>query len=275
VTGPLVETIRPPVDGPSAAAFTTRRGGASHGPYAEANLGANVGDRPQDVRENRRRLCTTLGIDPDLVVAGTQIHGATVRRVEGTDGAGRFLQPTYRWTDGDGLISDVPGQALAVFGADCLPVLLWRRDRSRVAAVHAGWRGVVAGILDVAVMELGSADRVGAAIGPGIGPCCYPVSDEVRTRFARSFGDGVVAGRAVDLSAAATAALVRAGIPAGAIWRLDTCTSCDGERWFSHRRDGTPTGRQAGLIWVTERARGTPGSSRSVGDLPPSDDAHP
>jgi YfiH family protein len=249
VTGSSVAVIRPPVDGPCGAAFTTRIGGISTGPYADWNLGANVGDLPENVRGNRLRLCAELGIDPGLVAAGTQVHGTQIRSVAPSDANGRFLIPDHPWPDGDGLMSAAPGQALAVFGADCLPVVMWRRDRPLVAAVHAGWRGLVAGVLEAAVGQLGAPERVGVAIGPGIGPCCYPVSDEVRTRFAARFGGGVVLGHAVDLGAAATVALAAAGVSERAVWRMEACTSCDATRWFSFRRDGAPTGRQAGVIW--------------------------
>jgi len=129
-------------------------------------------------------------------------------------------------------------------------VLMWRRDRPRVGAAHAGWRGLVAGVLEATVGLLGEPGRVGAAIGPGIGPCCYPVSAEVRARFAERFGDSVIAGDAVDLAAAARRALARAGVPDAAVQTVEACTSCDPERFYSYRRDGASTGRQAGLVWA-------------------------
>lgn len=242
--------IVPPVDGPAGAAFTTRTGGTSTGPYASLNLGGTVDDDPAAVTANRDAVCAALGIDARRVVAGTQIHGAAVRRVGPADGAGRFGEATSVWPEGDGLWTDAPEVPLAVFGADCLPILLWRRDRPGVAAVHAGWRGLVAGVVEAAVAALGSPGALGAAIGPGIGPCCYPVSDEVRGRFRARFGDAVIQGPAVDLAGAARAALTARGIAAGAIWTLETCTACDADRWFSFRRDGAPTGRQAGLVWA-------------------------
>ncbi len=145
-----------------------------------------------------------------------------------------------------------------MLGADCLPVLLWRRDRPEVAAAHAGWRGLVAGVLEEAVAALGAPERVAAAVGPGIGPCCYPVSAEVRERFAARFGAGVVAAPAVDLAAAARVALVGAGVPDAAIQTVEACTSCDAERFFSYRRDGAASGRQAGLVWAVGPREGGP-----------------
>jgi len=244
-----LELVRPPVDGPCAAAFTTRTGGVSRGPYAALNLAGTVDDAPTDVRANRELVCVRLGIDAARVQVGCQVHGTSVRRVAASGHVGAFLDPTHRWPDGDGLISDQSGVAVGIFGADCLPVLLWHRDRPAVAAVHAGWRGLVDGILEHAVDALGGGARLGAAVGAGIGPCCYPVSAEVRDRFVARFGHSVVQGDAVDLAAAAQAALTARAVPASAVWVLDSCTSCEAQRWFSFRRDGAPTGRQAGLIW--------------------------
>lgn len=243
--------VLPPVDGPCGAAFTTRTGGVSVGPYAALNLAGTVSDGPAAVRANRELVCARLGIDPRRVRVGTQVHGTVVRRVADGVEDGRFTDPDFRWPEGDGLICDRPGGAIAVFGADCLPVLLWHRERPLVAAVHAGWRGLADGILEAAVAALGGGSRLGAAIGVGIGPCCYPVSAEVRDRFAARFGAGVVRDPAVDLAGAAGVALTNSGMPRQAIWVLEGCTSCEPERWFSFRRDGAPTGRHAGLIWAT------------------------
>ena len=244
------ELVAPPVDGPYGAVFTTRGGGTSRGPYASLNLGGTVDDDPADVAANRVRVCATARIDARRAVAGTQVHGIDVRRVGAADAEGRFLDAATAWPEGDGLCTDEPGVPLAVFGADCLPILLWRRDRAAVAALHAGWRGLVSGIIDGGLAALGPPASIGAAIGPGIGPCCYPVSSELRHTFARRFGDGVVAGSAVDLAAAARTALIGGGVAPSAVWTLEAGTCCDAKRWFSFRRDGAPTGRQAGLIWV-------------------------
>ena len=201
------------------------------------------------IRAHRDRSCDALGIAPGRVWVGTQVHGTAVHRVAGTAPGGAFLDPDHCWPDGDGLVVDRPGSAVGVFGADCLPVLLWHRDRPLVGAVHAGWRGLVDGVLERAVDALGGGAALGVAIGAGIGPCCYPVSREVRDRFSARFGAGVVRGAAVDLAAAAVVGLTATGVPRSAVWVLGECTCCDASRWFSHRRDGARTGRQAGLIW--------------------------
>ena len=244
------EVITVAVDGPAGAAFTTRRGGVSGGPFGALNLSASVGDADDAVRENRRRVAAALGIDAGRVTMARQVHGAAVCDASRVPDAGRFTGALRGWAEADALVSDAPGAALAVLAADCLPVLLWRRDVPRVAAAHAGWRGLVAGVVEAAVAALGAPERVGAAVGPGIGPCCYPVSAEVRDAFAARFGEEVLAPPAVDLRAAADCALAAAGVPASAVHHVGPCTACDPERFFSHRRDGAPGGRHAGLVWA-------------------------
>ncbi len=235
---------------PIQAAFTTRLGGVSAAPFATLNLGATVGDRQDDVVDNRASLCAALGLDAEQVVMGNQVHGAHVCEVAGASPRGRFIDGDHGWPDGDGLATSTPGVALVVLGADCLPVVMWRTDSPRVAAAHAGWRGLVAGVLEKAVAALGDPSRTGVAIGPGIGPCCYEVSPEIRTNFTERFGPETVDGSAVDLARAARAALTGVGVGDGSITTLDTCTRCDSERWFSYRRDGEACGRQAGVIWI-------------------------
>ncbi|MGE0026172.1 MAG: polyphenol oxidase family protein [Thermoleophilia bacterium] len=243
------EVIVVATDAPAGAGFTTRDGGVSTGRFATLNLGPDKDDPDENVRENRRRACDALGVDAAAVSANRQVHGADVRDVERAPDGG-FVGQLRDWPEADGLVTGATGAPLAVFGADCLPVLMWRRDRPLVGAAHAGWRGLVAGVLEATVAGLGRAAATGAAIGPGIGPCCYPVSAEVRDRFASRFGDGVLAGEAVDLALAARRALVAAGVPGAAIATVPACTSCEQARFFSYRRDGRGTGRQAGIVWA-------------------------
>jgi polyphenol oxidase len=174
-----------------------------------------------------------------------------VLNLDGPGSPGLFAGELRGWSPADALATGRRGLPLMVLGADCLPVLMWRRDLPRVAAVHAGWRGLVSGVLQAAVAAVGHPAAIGAAIGPGIGPCCYEVSDEVRARFAAGFGAGVARGRAVDLARSAHRALHDAGVPAGAIQVVECCTRCEGERFFSHRGSGGTCGRQAGVIWAT------------------------
>jgi polyphenol oxidase len=224
------------------AIFTTRE--------PAGDLGATSGaTRPAEVRENRRALCDRLGLDPDRAVMGHQVHGAHVRHIDAPSRPGRFTGGLAGWPEGDGLATDCTGLALVVLGADCLPVLLWRRDGSGVAAAHAGWRGLVEGVVENAARALGDAAPVAAAIGPGIGACCYQTSTEVRGHFAQRFGDHVVHGENVDLAASARAALHMCGVNDDAITTIESCTRCEPDRFFSYRRDGAAAGRQAGVIW--------------------------
>jgi hypothetical protein len=243
------EVIRIDTDAPAGAAFSTRRGGVSAGRFGSLNLGSDKDDPDANVRANRAALCAVLGLDADVVEVNRQVHGAEVRAVGPATGRGLFTGALRGWPDADGLMTREPATGLLVLGADCLPVLLWRRDEPAVAAAHAGWRGLVAGVLEAAARSLGDTSRVGAAIGPGIGPCCYPVSPEVRDVFAGRFGEGVVAGEAVDLATSAEIALASAGVPPEAVQRVDACTSCEPERFFSYRRDGV-CGRHGGVVWA-------------------------
>lgn len=245
------ELIEIDTGAPARAVFTTRRGGVSEGRFAELNLGSDLSDADDAVRRNRGRLCDALGLDPERVSLGRQVHGAGVRTLDAPSRPGRFTGGLRGWPEGDGLVTRRPGLALVVLGADCLPVLLWRRDEPAVAAAHAGWRGLIGGVLAAAVSALGSPERLGAAVGPGIAPCCYPVSREVRDAFASAFGEAAVRPPAVDLAAAARAALLAAGLEASAVQTVQACTSCESQRFYSHRRDGRSCGRQAGVVWAT------------------------
>jgi len=231
------------------AAFSTRRGGTSAAPWDSLNLSEGVGDRVADVRSNRSRLLGALGLDPARVAWATQVHGAHVLVARGPGLAGT----------GDALLSSTPDLVLAVGAADCLPVLAWDVSGRAVAAAHAGWRGLVAGVIP---QTLAGFARLGArpadleiALGPRIGPCCFVVGPDVAARFAAEFvapagsdgGDG--RDRAtVDLAAAARDQLRGAGVLPGRIHDLGHCTACDPERYFSHRRDRGRTGRAWGVI---------------------------
>ena len=229
--------IRWDAPGPYAAAFSTRVGGVSEAPFDTLNLGRRTADDPEHVTENRRRLCAEAGTDVELLRFGRQVHGPLVRRADG------------QGEPGDGVWSDTPGEPLLVFSADCLPVALARANGGRpaIAALHVGWRGLLGGIVQNAAAALGGG-RLAAAIGPCIGPCCYEVGEEVAGPFRERFGPEIVDGRRLDLWSATEQALRAAG--AGAVWRVDLCTACNPDRFFSHRRDGGPTGRQGLIAYV-------------------------
>jgi YfiH family protein len=233
--------------GPYRVAFSTREGGVSDGPFRSLNLGLLTGDEPQHVLENRRLLAQACGADPERLAMIWQQHGSRIVRASARSSptAGAPLEQA------DGLWTDEPGQPVSVLTADCLPIALCRtRGTPAVAAIHAGWRGLLAGIVEAAAGALGGG-RLAAAIGPGIGPCCYEVGDDVARPFRARFGNGVLKSGRLDLWLGAERLLKAAGCRE--VHRTELCTACDGERFFSHRRDQGRTGRQGMIAYVVER----------------------
>jgi YfiH family protein len=223
-------------------AFATRTGGVSDEPYDRLNLGILTDDEREAVVENRRRLAAALDLQPEHVVVGRQVHGAELATHGGPQEPSPFAEPGTALPEVDGHVTAEPGLAALVFVADCLPVAL--AGPGGVAMLHCGWRGLAAGIVSRGAAAVGATH---AAIGPGIGPCCYEVGEEVLDAFA-GLGDGVAAGGMLDLTAAARRLLHEAGVERVAATGL--CTSCEESRFFSHRRDAGRTGRQAGLVWL-------------------------
>lgn len=227
----------------ATAAFSTRLGGFSDGRYSSLNLGILTGDEHARVVANRRRLCDAIGIDPASVVIGRQVHGAAVARHGGPQRPSLWPDPQADPGEVDGHVVDRSGLAALVFVADCLPVAL--AGERGLAMLHCGWRGLAAGIIGVGVDATGAT---AAAVGPGIGGCCYEVGDEVLAAFA-PLGDGIAAGRMLDLKVVARRLLERAGV--AAIEDAGICTCCERDVFFSHRGDGPETGRQAGIVRAT------------------------
>jgi YfiH family protein len=224
--------------GPYVVAFSTRRGGVSEGPFESLNLGLLTDDAPERVAENRRRLADAVGTDPERLAMNRQVHGAVVNR----SAAGGRGEP------GDGLWTDEPGVPMLKLTADCLPLALARTNGTpALALLHAGRRGLLEGVVAAGVAALGGGPLV-AAIGPGIGPCCYEVGTDIRDDYRARFGEGVVRGRNLDLWSAAELALGEAGVEQ--VERTDLCTSCHPELFFSHRRDRGITGRQGVIGYV-------------------------
>jgi purine-nucleoside/S-methyl-5'-thioadenosine phosphorylase / adenosine deaminase len=206
-------------------AFTTRTGGVSEGVYESLNLTTGTGDDPTRVEENRRRVCDALSLPYDRLSFNRQVHSPTVHR------AGR------RGEHGDGLWSDEPQLPMLAFSADCLPIAIARTGgERRLALVHAGWRGLSEGVVDEAVSLVGGTTA--AMIGPAIGPCCYEVGEEVSSLF----DEDLTMDRRLDLWTAAERALRRAGV--AAVERVDLCTRCNPQLFFSHRRSGRQRGVQ-------------------------------
>jgi hypothetical protein len=234
--------------------FSTRVGGVSHGPFASLNLSRSVGDEPERVEENLRRLAREASLGPGQLVCVNQVHGEALVEVASA-ARGDALPPVLG--DADGLYTRSGATALCVRTADCVPLLLFAPDVGAVAAVHAGWRGAIAGIARLAVDRLvacygARAARMHAAIGPSIRRCCYEVSDELAARFCQRFGEGVV-GRGggaphLDIAQACRLALLEGGVEAERIDLLPHCTSCDAAAFFSHRRDRGRTGRHLSFV---------------------------
>ncbi len=223
------------------AAFTTRRGGVSEGPYESLNLGYLTDDEPERVVENRRRAAATLGLEAQRVATALQVHGADLIEHEAPPADHAFSDPGgEELPRADGHLTATPGVGLLVMVADCYPVAL--SDGLRVAMLHCGWRPLAAGILERALERFETTPS--AAVGPGIGGCCYEVGGEVLEAF--SDLDGVADGRMLDLRKVIVAKLARAGV--SQVEHVDRCTSCEPQRYFSHRRDAGVTGRQAGLV---------------------------
>jgi purine-nucleoside/S-methyl-5'-thioadenosine phosphorylase / adenosine deaminase len=225
--------------------FTTRRGGFSSGPFESFNLGRLTDDRPEAVVGNRRRLQDRVGRRLAMV---RQVHGATVHLADGAwpDATGQELTPLR---EGDGVLTTSGELAPMVLVADCLPVAL--AGAGAVAMVHAGWRGLASGVLDEGVRmlrDLVPEAEIAAAIGPGIGLCCYEVGEEVHRAF-EAYGEEIRQGQNLDLRAIARIQLEQAGVEIR--HDVDLCTSCSPELFFSHRRDRGVTGRQAGVIWLS------------------------
>lgn len=247
---PLLERIGVP------HAFSTRVGGVSPAPFDSLNLGNPNGCAVQDdyehVWENYRRLQAAAGCGGRELCHVHQVHGSAVVRAE----PGKSFDTTGK---ADAIVTVDSARVASVRVADCVPVLLASDDGRVVAAVHAGWRGVIAGILTAALNEMNNVgdvhpSRCVAAIGPSIGPEAFEVGPEVLAEFERTFRDRAPVRRrpdgkgAVDLRAALRLQLRAAGVPDENIVTTDRCTHRDAEEFFSHRRDSGVTGRMAAII---------------------------
>lgn len=228
-------------------------GRALFGDRSHGNLSSVGGEHAAEGASARARLRERYGLA--ALVRGYQVHGTVVGRIH-ADGARRGAgetadvreladteaQPDFR---ADGHASAAPGVAAMVLAADCLPVVLGARGA--VAALHAGWRGLAAGVLEegvAALRDVGGEGEIVAVLGPCAGACCYEVGEEVHAAFGGAHRDG----RLLDLRAIAAERLLAAGV--GEVRDgVGACTICD-ERFFSHRREGERAGRQAAVAWL-------------------------
>jgi purine-nucleoside/S-methyl-5'-thioadenosine phosphorylase / adenosine deaminase len=234
-------SIRPDWDAPPAvrAFTTTRRGGASAGPYASLNLGAHTDDDPAAVCANRAKLRALLPVEPSWL---TQVHGAEL-----------VVLPGDPVAEADAALSRTPNTVCAVMTADCLPLLLCDGAGSVVAAVHCGWRGLLAGVIDRALDAMAAEDLL-AWLGPAIGPAAYQIGTELSAQLLRAgrapadaFVDDGPGKQRCDLYRIVRAQLAARGVTR--VWGGDRCTHAEADTFFSHRRDGA-TGRQATVIWL-------------------------
>lgn len=233
-----------------AAACTTRRGGVSKGPWASLNLGDHVGDDPRDVIENRRRLIEWSGLETSRFEFMAQIHGTDVVDLPVLN------RRETAALQADGCVTSARHQPCLVMTADCLPVLFCDRSGTWVAAAHAGWRGLCAGVLERTVASCRNPGELMAWLGPAIGADKFEVGEEVLEAFMAKDSAAESAFRAsptaghylADLYALARQRLQRVNVTAiyGGHW----CTYTDTDRFFSFRRDGT-SGRMASLIYIS------------------------
>lgn len=236
--------------------FAGRTGGVSGGPYATLNLARGVGDDPAAVETNWRRLKATLP-PYHRITFSNQVHGSVVRVIARDAGA---PADGARPLKGDGMVTAVPGVLLAVFTADCVPVVMVDVERRIAGVVHAGWRGVLAGVVEgglAAMRRLGARPQaLRAALGPAIGPCCFQVDEKLAARFVREVAgaarfrlEGPPGKARLDLRAIVALRLEQAGLDPRAVRHVGPCTKCASHRYFSRRAaGGTVTGLQVSVV---------------------------
>lgn len=235
-----------------AHAFSTRRGGVSAPPFDALNLGRAVGDDAAAVAENHARLARAAGYEPARLFETSQVHGAGVHVL-----AGASVEAT-RAIEADALLARVPGDAVGVRTADCVPVLVGDPETGAALAVHAGWRGVAARIVPLAVRRLlevtgAPAARLVLAIGPHIRLRAFEVGDEVAAAIAAASEPGVVVRDLgprphVDLARAVRVQLSALGVEPERVDDVGGCACDEPERFYSHRRDGARSGRMLSVI---------------------------
>ncbi|MHB1505693.1 MAG: peptidoglycan editing factor PgeF [Sulfobacillus sp.] len=254
-----VALLQPPswADDGVVAAFSTRLGGVSDGAYRAMNPSLSSGDDPVKVAENRRRLLSAVGAPDWPVAAIHQVHGARVAVVAQAPAAG---WPVHALVQADAQVTQLAGVVLSVVVADCVPILLRAKKRQGIGVVHAGWRGTAAGVTEAAVEELCRLcacrpDEIEAAIGPAIGPECYPVGPEVEREILKNHAWALAetADGRVDLVSLQAEILRRQGLKPASIMASRLCTRCAEQLLFSYRRDGQASGRIAALIGLQKQ----------------------
>ncbi len=250
LTSPLLEGV--------AHGFSTRQGGVSAPPWDSLNLGPSRGDDPAAVAENYRRFCGVVGVDPARMVMSHQVHETTVRLCTDSDcGKGLLRERDYT---ADGLVTNEPEVPLVVFSADCGILLFHDPVHQAIGAVHAGWRGCAAGIVEKLVQTMearfgSSPADLRVAVGPSIGQCCFETDDNVADAMTDALGQEAApylerrgSKWHVDLAGLNRQWLLRAGVLPEHIDTSDLCTACRPDLFWSHRKMGEARGLQVAMI---------------------------
>jgi YfiH family protein len=248
---------------------TTRVGGVSAGPFTSLNLGMRSGDDTRAVRDNRAQLSLMTNAFPDLLTFGRQVHGDNVAVVTGSTIGSGATETETPIPDTDAMVTNIPDVPLVVLVADCCSVSLYDPVNNAIALAHAGWRGTAAGIAAAAVSKMGdefgsNPSELVSGIGPSIGACCYEVGEEVFKSFKKTFPD--IADKVfvdygdkfkLDLPKSNRLILETAGVSENNIETAGLCTSCNTDRFYSHRAEHGNTGRFGALIMLHDRTHRT------------------
>ncbi len=224
--------------------ISTRKGGVSSPPYDTLNVGKRTDDTPTNVEENRRRFYSAMAVSSQNIAIPQQVHGDTVA----------YVSHPGTFPETDGLVTDVPGIALVVQVADCLPIFLYDSRKRAIGLVHAGWKGMTVSIVRKAVEEMvhrfhTHPQDLRVYFGPSIGPCCYEVQDDVASHFSRKY----VPDNKLNLWACAEDQLVEAGVQKEKIEMSELCTVCLSDWFFSHRASGGKAGRMMAVFGLIEK----------------------
>jgi len=236
-------------------AFTTKHGGVSAAPYDSLNLAFHVGDKPKHVLMNRKHLAKILDFEPSRLTCAQQVHGNMAKFVDakdagkGADGYETAIKNT------DGLATDISGITLGMFFADCLPVVLVSLEPRVVAIAHAGYKGLLGGVVEQLIQKISLKAETGrllAFLGPAIGTCCYHVENNRIEKFRQKFPGAVNKNDiSLDLKKIAKHILIEEGLTPGNIYQSSFCTCCSNDLFFSYRRNST-TGRHAAIISIKD-----------------------